>query len=149
MTTDRTDLAGGFFVFGLVAFIYFATSEMPSGPAGFPRLIAAGLAICGLILIVRALISKAAAARSKAAVNWRLSGLVAGVWLVLIGLVARMGFLVPGVLFLALLAWLLLGRPKGVRECALIFAYAIGVSAVLWLIFGILLGVESPGRFLF
>ncbi|MDP6927252.1 MAG: hypothetical protein QGG84_09210, partial [Rhodospirillales bacterium] len=69
--------------------------------------------------------------------------------LVLIGLVARMGFLVPGVLFLALLAWLLLGRPKGVRECALIFAYAIGVSAVLWLIFGILLGVESPGRFLF
>lgn len=149
MNARQGDLVVGFVVLGLVAYIFAATAEMPTGPAGFPRLIAIGLLICGLILFVRAYLNKRDSAPLFTDISWPTICFVGGLWLLLIILAVHIGFLLPGAAFLGIVAWQLTGRPRSLPKLARILAFAIGVSIGLWLIFHKLLGVESPGGFLF
>jgi putative tricarboxylic transport membrane protein len=138
---------------GLIAFagaIFWNARKFPSmpgdqvGPALFPQLIAAGLAICGAIFVIQA-------ARRKAGTPWielpdwiRAPRQVAGFAVVTLGLLAycllveTVGFFVCAPLLLgALLAVL------GVRAWA-VPVIALGVSVVIHFIFYKGLGVPLP-----
>ena len=149
MRFERQGLTSGLFVLGAAIVVFIATWNMPAGPAGFPRLIAGVMGLCGLLLIARSHNPNTANTTATGGMVWHLPAIVGGLWLVLIAAIGWLGFLVPGVIFLAVVAWILLGRPGGARNYALIIAYAIGFAAALWGIFGRALGVESPGGFLF
>ena len=134
---------------GLVAFVFIASEEMPDGPAGFPRLIAIGLLICSVILIGRAVLSKKEAPILFTDIHWPTILLVGGLWIGVIFLVERLGFLVPGSVFVGFTAWYLLGRPTNKKAIVTLISFVVGVSIVLWVVFHKLLGVESPSGFFF
>ncbi|MDA0656075.1 MAG: tripartite tricarboxylate transporter TctB family protein, partial [Proteobacteria bacterium] len=102
MNARQGDIAVGFFSLALVAYLYIATSDMPEGPAGFPRLIALGLLICGLILIARALLNKAQSKLIFSDIRWSVIFTVGLLWALVILLVSSLGFLIPGAVFMAL-----------------------------------------------
>ena len=110
---------------GLVLFHVQGFPKIPGqnvGPALFPGLIAVGIAVCGLILIVRGL--RARAAGEGAGGSWvvlppwlRSANHVAG-FLVLVGVnlfyifaVDKLGFLITGFVYLVALMWVLRVRP--------------------------------------
>jgi Tripartite tricarboxylate transporter TctB family len=149
MNARRGDIVAGMVAAGLVAFVFVASEEMPDGPAGFPRLIAIGLLICSVILIGRAILIKKDSPILFTDIHWPTILLLAGVWIGVIFLVESLGFLIPGIVFVGLTAWYLLGRPTGAKVLVRLVAFVIGVSFVLWVVFHKLLGVESPSGFFF
>ncbi len=122
---------------------------MPSGPAGFPRLIAIGLLVCAVILVARALLDKKESPLLFADINWPTICLVGGLWITVIFFVGELGFLIPGALFIGVVTWTLTGRPKEGKALAKLAAFVGGVLIVLWVVFHKLLGVESPAGHLF
>jgi hypothetical protein len=149
MNARQGDIAVGFFSLALVAYLYVATSDMPEGPAGFPRLIALGLLICGLILIARALLNKAESKLIFSDIRWSVILTVGLLWALVILLVSSLGFLIPGTVFMASIAWYLMGRPRDTQNIIRIGLFTAGMTLTLWLVFHKLLGVESPAGFLF
>lgn len=149
MNARRGDIVAGLVAIGLVAFVFVASKEMPDGPAGFPRLIAIGLLICSTIMIGRAGLSKKESPILFTDIHWSTILLVGGVWIGVIFLVERLGFLIPGIVFVGLTAWYLLGRPTNSKAIVTLVSFVAGVSVVLWVVFHKLLGVESPSEFFF
>ena len=149
MNVRQGDIISGLVALGLVAFIYVGSTDMPEGPAGFPRLIAVGLLVCSVLLVGRALLDKNASPKVFSDIHWSTISLVGGVWIVVIFFVEALGFLIPGVFFVGLVTWNLTGRPKDGKAMAKLTAFVVGNSIVLWVVFHKLLGVESPSGFLF
>lgn len=149
MNARQGDIISGLVSLGLVSFIYIGSTDMPEGPAGFPRLIAVGLLVCSVLLLGRALLDKNASPKVFSDIHWSTVSLVGGVWIAMIFFVEALGFLIPGVFFVGLVTWNLTGRPKDGKAMATLAAFVVGNSIVLWVVFHKLLGVESPSGFLF
>ena len=149
MNARQGDIISGLLALGLVAFVFIASTELPGGSAGFPRLIAIGLLICTVILIGRALLSKKESSILFTDIHWPTILLVGGVWIAVIFFVDTMGFLIPGVVFVGVVTWNLTGRPKEGKALARLAAFVVGLSLTLWVVFHKLLGVESPSGYLF
>ena len=81
MNARHGDILVGVAALGLVAFVFTASAEMPSGPAGFPRLIAIALLVCAVILVARALLSKKESPILFTDINWPTICLVGGLWI--------------------------------------------------------------------
>ena len=149
MNARHGDIVAGVAALGLVAFVFTASAEMPSGPAGFPRLIAIALLVCAVILVARALLSKKESPILFTDINWPTICLVGGLWIAVIFVVEELGFLIPGALFIGIVAWILTGRPKEGKALAKLAAFIGGVLIVLWVVFHKLLGVDSPAGHFF
>lgn len=151
MTRQRINLLSGFLAIVAGASIFWLTSGMPSASAGFPRMIGIGFAICGAILMIRAVLSGELAAAPEPTVEATgQSGLTMTLlvlWLAMLYAASWFGFVIPGLVFLAVAAWMLLGRPVDRNELIRIAGFAIGMTFGLWLIFVKFLGVEAPGMF--
>jgi putative tricarboxylic transport membrane protein len=115
----------------------------PVGPALFPRVIAIGMGLCGIVLVVRGLLARGAAWVEVP--DWiRRPGLIGAFLLVILGLLVaylfldRLGFLVVApVLLLALMLAL---RVSAVAAIPV----AIGASLLIHTIFYKGLGVPLP-----
>lgn len=107
-------------LFGIVILIHVQSfPKMPGqhvGPALFPGIIAAGLAVCGILLVLKGLATRRAARGEAAAwasfAPWTRDGhyvlalaLTIGVNVFYILTVDRLGFIVVGVVYLAVLFW--------------------------------------------
>ena len=149
MNARHGDIISGIVALGIVGFIYAGSLDMPEGPAAFPKLIAAGLVLCSVILIGRTLFSKKESPRMFTDIHWPVITLVAGMWIAVIFFVEALGFLIPGVFFVGVVTWNLTGRPKDAKALARLAAFVVGLSVVLWVVFHKLLGVDSPSGFLF
>ena len=149
MNARHGDIIAGLFALGLVVFVFVGSTEMPAGPAGFPRLIAIGLLVCAVILVGRALLSKNQAVNLFKDIHWPTISLVGGMWIAVIFFVEKLGFLIPGIFFVGLVTWTLAGRPKDGKALARLAAFVVGLSIALWVVFHKLLGVESPTGHLF
>ena len=149
MNARQGDIVVGVATLGLVALVFTASSEMPSGPAGFPRLIATALLVCAVFLVGRALLDKKQSPVLFTDISWRTICLVGGLWIAVIFVVEELGFLIPGAVFMGLVTWALTGRPKDPKALAKLAAFVAGASIVLWVVFHKLLGVESPAGNLF
>lgn len=121
-----------------------AISGDPVGPALFPRIIAAGMAACGAILIATGLVRDKGAAWVGVPDWFRAPRQIAGFAIVVGGLLAfcffldRLGFLVCAPLLLAALLFVLRVRPWAIP------LVAIGVSLLIHAIFYKGLGVPLP-----
>jgi len=144
MNARQGDIIVGVSSLALVVYLYIATNDMPEGPAGFPRLIALGFLVCGLILLARALLNKTETKLIFADINWPIICTLGACWMVVIWLVTSLGFLIPGSVFIAVMAWFLMGRPKETAEIARIGLFTVGMTVGLWIVFHKLLGVETP-----
>jgi len=149
MNARQGDIISGLVALGLVAFIYVGSRDMPEGPAGFPRLLAVGLLVCAVLLMGRTLLDKNASPKVFSDIHWPTISLVGGVWITVIFFVETLGFLIPGVFFVGLVTWNLTGRPKDRKRMTKLAAFVVGNSAILWIVFHKLLGVEPPSGFLF
>ncbi len=149
MNTQRVNLSSGLAAILAGVAFYLLTLNMPDGPAGFPRLIAAGLGICGFILAARALFAHAAMDEIRAIDFSNAGKTVAALcfWLLLLFAAGYLGFAVPGVIFLAVLSWFLLGRPRDFKKLLRIALFSALMTAALVMIFVNLLGVSPPGPF--
>jgi len=143
------DIISGLFVVAFAGFILWESEKMPSGPAGFPQLIAIGLLIFGGTLLIRALLSKKDVVLIFQGIDWKKLLTTLGTWLVVVIFIAKVGFFALSGVFLAVMAWYLRGRPKDMRSLAEIAAFAIGMTAGLWVTFTIVLDREYPSGFLF
>jgi hypothetical protein len=143
------DIISGIVALGIVGFIYVGSLDMPEGPAAFPKLIAGGLLLCSFILIGRTFFDKKESPKMFTDIHWPVITLVAGAWIAVIFFVEALGFLIPGVFFVGLVTWNLTGRPKDAKALAMLAAFIVGLSVVLWVVFHKALGVESPSGFLF
>jgi len=143
------DLISGLCVMAFAGFVLWEAEKMPSGPAGFPQLIAIGLIFFGGILFIRALISKVKPAAIFQGINWKVLLTTLGVWLLVVLFIDKVGFFALGGVFLAVMAWYLRGRPTDTRALLEIGAFAVGMCAGLWALFTIVLDREYPSGFLF
>jgi hypothetical protein len=143
------DIISGLCVLAFAGLILWESEKMPSGPAGFPQLIAIGLLIFGGILLIRALISKKDVVLIFQGINWKVLLTTLGAWLVVVIFIAKVGFFALSGVFLAVMAWYLRGRPKDFRSLAEIGAFALGMGVGLWVTFTIVLDREYPSGFLF
>jgi len=116
--------------------------NVPVGPEFFPKYLGIGLFICSGVLLVQSIYSKD---ESKAST---ISPMDKGIQRVLLGLLIMvaylylwpaLGFLVVTPILLFLMMYLL-----QIRNYKLMFAIAIGVSLVIFLVFKLLLGIEMP-----
>ena len=114
----------------------FASDRL--GPAFFPRLLALALAVLAVTLIVRALAGRSDPSRPPAI---RL-GAFAGVLVLLVAyalLMPRVGFVLATPVLLGPVIWLL-----GLRSWASLLGTALGVTAVLYIVFARGLHVLLP-----
>ena len=105
------------------------------GPGLFPSVIAVGLAVCGVILVVRGLRQRASASAGAAwfgVPDWARSPrhVIAFAVLVAVNLlyllaVDRLGFVVVGFIYLAALMWVLRVPPVRIVPIALVLTLAI------------------------
>lgn len=144
MNARHGNLVSGIAALGLVAFIFYFSDDMPSTAAAFPRFIAILLLIASLILIVRSVLDKRRQATLFEDIHWPTASILVGAWLVTIFVIERFGFVIPGAVFMALVTWILSGRPRDARMLAKIGAFVIGVLATYWIIFHLVLNVASP-----
>ena len=147
---------GALFILGAAAIIVHVQGfpKIPGqnvGPALFPGLIAAGIAVCGVILIMRGLRARAAAAPDAAGARWVVvpdwlrssRHLVAFVVLVAVNgfyllAVDQLGFLITG--FIYLLALMLVLRVQLLRAVPI----ALATTLVIHYAFYKLLKVPLP-----
>jgi hypothetical protein len=143
MNARQGDIIVGLSSLALVAYVFVATTDMPAGPAGFPRLIALGLLICGLILIARSFLKKGDSELLFADIHWPVIATIGLAWIAAVIAVSSLGFLIPGSVFIAAVAWILMGRPRAAAPILRIGLFTVGMTIALWIIFHQLLGVES------
>lgn len=141
----RADLAAGLLLLAFAAVYYqqsflivrgFASDRL--GPAFFPRLLAGALAVLALALLARAVGGRSDPSPPPAA----RTGLLAATLVLLVAyalVMPRVGFLVASPVFFAAVLVCL-----GVREPVPVTAVAVGLTAVLYVVFGRLLGVLLP-----
>ena len=140
----------GAFLLIFAAAVYWHTLAFPEipgdpvGPALFPRVIAIGMGLCGIVLIVRGLLARGPRAWVEIPEWIRMPGLVAAFLLVVLGLLVsyffldKFGFLVIAPLLLGALMLVLRVR------AALAIPVAIGASLLIHTIFYKGLGVPLP-----
>jgi putative tricarboxylic transport membrane protein len=132
---------GALFIIGSAA-VLFHIQDFPKipgqnvGPALFPGVVAAGIGICGLLLVVRGLRARAARAGDEAkwfvAPSWLASARHFGGFLVFIGVnlfylfaAAKLGFLPTGMIYLFALMWVLRVRLSVAIPVAILTTFAI------------------------
>jgi hypothetical protein len=143
------DIVSGLVVLAFAAFVLWESEKMPAGPAGFPQLIAISLLVLGGLLFVRALINKKATAVLFQELNWKVLLTTAGLWLLVVVFIDKVGFFALSGLFMAVMAWFLRGRPKTGKALMEISVFAVGMGFGLWVIFTIVLDRDYPSGFLF
>ena len=144
------DSLSGVLLLAFAAAVYWHTLGFPEipgdpvGPALFPRVIAIGMGLCGIVLLVRGLLARGPQAWIDVPPWIRMPGLVAAFLLVVLGLLIsyffldRLGFLVVApVLLVALMVALHV-------RVALAVPVAIGASLLIHTIFYKGLGVPLP-----
>jgi len=114
----------------------FASDRL--GPAFFPRLLALTLAALALTLIVRAVSGRSDPSRPPAVRLGVFAGLVA-VLVIYAFLLPRIGFVLTTPVLVAGAIWLL-----GLRQWGYLVGTAVGVTAVLYLVFARTLHVLLP-----
>jgi putative tricarboxylic transport membrane protein len=141
-------LAGGIAVAAWARGLPAGGPNDPLGPRGFPALLGAGLAGCGLVLLGQTLGRGRGAGRAPArdgrgeadgpvAVPRLLGGvLLTGLCVVTL---EPLGYLVATPLFLATLLWL-----QGGVRARIVLATSLGVPLALYLLFARLMGVPLP-----
>lgn len=141
----RADLTIGL---GLLAFTVFYAQQSflirrgfasdRLGPAFFPRLLALALGVLAVILVVRALAGRSDPSRPPAI----RAGAFAGVLVLLVAyglLMPRVGFVPATPVLLGAVIWIL-----GLRAWTALIGTALGVTAVLYVLFGRALHVLLP-----
>lgn len=151
------------------AFYYFSTSEFPPptktenlGPAFFPTLLAATLALLAFLLILNSFLFRDASGKEKDGaviqgaerleedsfsahdVSYKFLLGTIGLSFLYVGLISILGFLISTPLFLIILIRLL-GYEKWVNN----LAASIGLTAALYLLFATALGVSLPAGIFF
>jgi len=114
----------------------FASDRL--GPAFFPRLLALALGVLALLLIVRALTGRSDPSRPPAL----RTGVFAGVLLLMVAyafLMPRVGFLIATPVLLGAVIWIL-----GLRSWTTLLGTALGITVVLYVVFGRALHVLLP-----
>lgn len=144
MNARQGNLVSGIAALGLVAFIFYYSMDMPSTAAAFPRFIASLLLVAAIILIVRSSLDRRPQPQLFEDIHWPTVLIVGCAWLITIFVVEQLGFLLPGVVFIAAVTWVLSGRPKDVKSFAKIGLFAVCMLALYFGIFHILLDVGSP-----
>lgn len=141
----RADLAIGL---GLLAFTVFYAQQSflirrgfasdRLGPAFFPRLLALALGVLAVILVVRALAGRSDPSRPPAIRAGAFAAMLA--LLVAYGLLMpRVGFVLATPVLLGAVIWIL-----GLRAWTALIGTALGVTAVLYVLFGRALHVLLP-----
>ncbi len=149
MNARQGDILSGLVVMAFAGFILWEAEKMPSGPAGFPQLIAIGLVVFGGILFIRAIVSKAESTVLFQGIDWKVLLTTLGIWLLVVLFIDKIGFFALSGLFLAVMAWYLRGRPTNMKAFAEIGLFAVCMGAGLWVIFTIVLDRQYPTGFLF
>jgi putative tricarboxylic transport membrane protein len=123
---------------------------VPIGPGFYPALVLTFLAVSCALLIVQDVVAQrrapAEAAQATEAEPRRAYGLVAGAFVAAtayIALLPLLGFRIATALFVAAFQ-LLLERPRTPRQWAVLFALAVGTSALAYLAFERYLSVLLP-----
>ena len=156
MSNEFRNSIDGFAAIIIAAAIAYGTSGMPEEPAGFPRLIAAGFGICGLVLVAKSLLrlsfAQSAEQNLKTDIDapesrsGKLVLTIALMWLAMLLAASKFGFLLPGFIFLVISSWVLLGRPYKKSEITRCIAFAAMMTTILWVVFEWILNVEAPGK---
>lgn len=144
MNAKQGNIVSGIAALGLVAFIFYYSEDMPSTAAAFPRFVGILLLVASLILIVRSIIDKRPQKNLFEDLHWPTVAILAGAWLVTIFVIEKLGFVIPGVVFITLGTWVLSGRPKDMKSIVKIGIFAVGMLLAYWCIFHLLLNISSP-----
>lgn len=144
MNSRQGNLISGVVALGLVAFILYFSMDMPKTAAAFPRFIAAVLCVASLIMIVRTLTDKAPSKRLFDDIHWSTIAILGVAWVITILAIDMLGFIVPGIVFVAVISWYLGGKPKDKKSLAKIAAFAVGILISYWIVFHVVLTVSSP-----
>lgn len=144
------DSLSGALLLAFAAAVYWQTRGFPEipgdpvGPSLFPLIIAIGMALCGMVLIVRGVLSRGPQPWVEVPEWIRMPGLIAAFFLVVLGLLVaylfldKLGFLVVAPLLLAALMLVLHVRAW------LAIPVAIGASLLIHTVFYKGLGVPLP-----
>lgn len=141
----RADFAIGLGLLAFAAFYFqqsfaitrgFASDRL--GPAFFPRLLAGTLAALAITLIVRAVSGRSDPTRPPPIRGGVFAGIMA-LTVVYALLMPRMGFVLATAVLLGVVIWLL-----GLRRLTVLAAAAVGMTLVLYVVFGRALHVLLP-----
>ena len=114
------------------------------GPAAFPFVLGLIIAACGLALCVMAVSAATSREEKSPGARWLVLGAVLALLIVYTHSLARLGFLAATALFIAVCLALL-----GERGLVRLAVAGIVASVAIFLIFGLVLGVDLPkGRLL-
>ncbi len=149
MNARHGDIAAAVTVLLFAGYVFHEGTQLDAGAGGFPRLIAMILAAAGVFLLIRALRRTDAGPPLAAEIDWIMLGAVTALWVITIVALDITGFFAMAGAFLAAAAWVLDGRPRGVRSLLRITVFAVATTAVLWVVFKKLLGLNPPSGFLF
>jgi len=145
------DALSGFLLIAVAAAMIAYTATFPAfpgqryGPALFPRLLGAGLILCGAALVVRGLAARRPGEAWLRLAPWTREpgrlGIFLAVLACLVGYIllsGTLGFILTATAILALLFWLLRVRPL------LVLPLAVVASLVIHWFFGSLMRVPLP-----
>ena len=149
MNARQGDIAAAVTVLLFAGYVFYEGTQLDAGAGGFPRLIAMILAAAGAFLLIRSLRRADAGPALAAGINWAMLGGVVGLWATTVLVLDIAGFFAMAGAFLAAAAWVLDGRPRGVRSLLRIAVFAATTNVVLWVVFKQLLGLNPPSGFLF
>ena len=137
----------GVAIVALAIGLLIGSSSFSPQSALFPRIIAAALAVCGLLQVFAALrpLDPTATERPFAEVPWLLALMVAGGCLVVAYMTPRIGFYEAGFVFTGVVYWALSANSaSAVRRMALSVFFAAAFVVLLYLIFGLVLRIPTP-----
>lgn len=164
-----TNIIIGIILLAASVFYYYSTMDFPPptktenlGPAFFPTLLAAALALLSLLLVLAGLFPRGASRKDKDAavikgaerleedsfgaeqISYKFLFGTIGLSFLYVGLLSILGYLVSTPLFLIILIRLL-----GYEKWANNVAASIGLTATLYLLFSTALGVSLPAGVFF
>lgn len=138
------DIVASIAICGLGAFIYWHASTLPSGAAGFPMGIAVALILCSLLLLIRSIRRPREGRQVAAGYRWSLLIVSLAMLAVVVAVLEKVGFFIPAAVFMAVLSWILAGRPVSASGIIRPLVYGAVGSVALWLIFVKVLSVAIP-----
>lgn len=125
--------------------IYLGAQTFPAGgPEKMPQLIAAILAVCGVLLIIHAMRQKEHGPELLDDVNWQALWVLVVSWTATVLLLEVVGTFALLWLFMAGMNWFLTGRSSHPVEIGKAIGFATALTAVFWVVFVLLLKVNLP-----
>jgi hypothetical protein len=145
VTIERADAYAALLFLALAVAIYVASGGLPDpggsgpGPAFFPRVIAACIAVLAVVQLGQSVLHSDATVHEVTSTVAKRVVVPAVLLVAYVATLPTLGFVVGTVVFMAVLQWY-----SGVESARVIAAFSLGITVVLQYVFGSLLHIPLP-----